>query len=110
MQSRSPRRPRRSAAERNEILATLDASGLNARDFARQHGLCVSTLYRWRRLSSIRKDNPERACLIELPGALDTRRSLSAYRLLFPDGVTLEVAPGFNSDELRTLTELLRTP
>ncbi len=110
MQSRSPRRPHKRAADRTEILTAFEASGLSSRDFARQHGICVSTLYRWRRLSPTHQDNPARACLIELPGGLDTRPSLSAYRLLFPGGVTLEVAPGFNPDELRTLTELLRVP
>jgi len=110
MQTRTLRRPHKNPAERAEILAAHACSGLSSRDFARQHGICVSTLYRWRRLSPTHKDNPARACLIELPGGLDTRRSLSAYRLLFPGGVTLEVPPGFNPDELRTLTELLRVP
>jgi len=69
----------------------------------------VSTLYRWRRLSP-GGEGTNRACLLELPRGVGTPRTQPAYRLLLPSGVTLEVAPGFDSDELRTLTELLRTP
>lgn len=109
MQSRSPRRPQKSAAERNAILATFDASGLSSRDFARQHGICVSTLYRWRRLAS-GGEGTNRACLLELPRGVGTPRTQPTYRRLFPSGGSLEVAPGFDPDDLRTLSELLRTP
>ena len=109
MQIRSLRRPHKSAADRTEILTAFEASGLSSRDFARQHGICVSTLYRWRRLSP-GAEGTNRACLLELPRGVGTPRTQPAYRLLLPSGVTLEVAPGFDPDELRTLTELLRTP
>ena len=109
MQTRTLRRPHKNPAERAEILAAHACSGLSSRDFARQHGICVSTLYRWRRLSP-GGEGTNRACLLELPRGVGTPRTQPAYRLLLPSGVTLEVAPGFDPDELRTLTELLRTP
>jgi transposase-like protein len=44
----SPRRPRTSAAQRIELLATFAASGLSAAAFARRHGLHYTTFCAWR--------------------------------------------------------------
>jgi len=46
----SPRRraPRTDAAQRAQILAAFDRSGLSAADFARQHGVHYTTLSAWR--------------------------------------------------------------
>jgi transposase-like protein len=47
----SPRRraPRTDAAQRAELLAAFDRSGLSAADFARRHGVHYTTFCAWRR-------------------------------------------------------------
>lgn len=46
--SRSPRTQRTPVAERAQLLAAFDQSGLSAAAFARQHGLRYTTFCGWR--------------------------------------------------------------
>jgi len=43
------RAPRTDAAQRTQLLAAFDRSGLSAADFARQQGVHYTTFYGWRR-------------------------------------------------------------
>jgi transposase-like protein len=55
-----PRRraPRTDAAQRAQVLAAFDRSGLSAVDFARQHGIHYTTLCAWRQRRDQVKASP----------------------------------------------------
>ncbi len=64
--NRSPRRRRAArtdAAQRAQILADFDRSGLSADDFVRRHGLNLTTFYGWRRR---REQNPAAPLFVEV--------------------------------------------
>lgn len=107
MQNRLRRQPRKTSTERAQILVARAHSGLSDREFAAERGIAVSTLYRWLRQAPA-EPRTEGGGLIEIPNGLANRPALAAYRLLFPRGLTLEVAPGFQPDELRALAQLLQ--
>jgi hypothetical protein len=47
--------------------------------------------------------------LVEVPNLLGASGASCSYRLHFPGGVILEVAPGFQPREVRSLAELLQS-
>ncbi len=108
MQSTFRMGPRKPRAERAQILAARAQSELTDRQFATQHGIAVTTLYRWQRQ---RSPSPRRdpAALIEIPNRLNSRPTGAPYRLRFPRGLILEVASGFAAEELRSLAQLLQS-
>jgi transposase-like protein len=108
MQSRLRLRPRKTSTERAQILAARAQSGLSDREFSGEHGIAASTLYRWLRQAPADRRSG-RGGLIEIPNVLGHRPAVAAYRLLFPRGLILEVAPGFPPEELRSLAQLLQS-
>ncbi len=108
MESRSRLRPRKTSTQKAQILAARGESGLSDREFAAQHGIAVSTLYRWLR-ESLAHPPTDGGGLIEIPNVLGARAPVPVYRLHFPRGLVLEVAPGFRPDELRSLAQLIQS-
>jgi len=68
----------------------------------------VSTLYRWQRQAAPESQVGDGG-LIEIPNVLGVRPALATYRLHFPQGIVLEVAPGFGPEELRSLAQLIQS-
>jgi transcriptional regulator with XRE-family HTH domain len=101
-------RPHKSLTERARILASYERSGLTQQEVAAQHGIALSTLQRW--LQQSRAGRPTGGPdLLELPNLFGASGAGSPYRLRFPRGVILEVAPGFQPGEVRALAQLLQS-
>jgi hypothetical protein len=84
MSSSARRRKRFTPAEKDSILEAFEQSGLSAKVFCEQHGLCVATLASWRKRQQ-ESDTPGFVCL-DLPGpAADTAV------IRFPNGLEFRV-------------------
>lgn len=85
------RRKRYTPEEKNSILEAFEGSGLSAKVFCEQQGLCVATLANWRKRKQ-EKDTPGFVCL-DLPGPMT-----DVATICFPNGlelrIPLSVAPG----------------
>jgi transposase-like protein len=108
MQRATRERRHKTPAERAEILAAFQQTELSSHPFARRHGIAPSTLFRWLREASAPRP-PRGAALIEVPNLLAPPPAALAYRLWFANGVSVEVASGFESEEVRTLARLIRS-
>jgi hypothetical protein len=97
------------AEEKAELVTACQSSGLSLRDFAERQGIAASNLQRWvhqeHRSARLRKPAP----LVEVPNLMAPPPGRGAYRLHFPDGVELELPPGFEVEEVRALAQLLRS-
>jgi transposase-like protein len=94
--------------EREELLAAYGRSGQTQREFASQHGLSLSSLVHW--LGKYGRTPPAavRPPFIALPAALPAVSSVPrAYAIQFPGGHRLEVARGFEREELAQLCQVL---
>ena len=100
-------RRRRTPVERAQMLAEYQQSGLTQKAFAAQANISSVTLSAWLRQAAARSDSSPPQFLA-LPNLLSTSRSAAAYRLHWPDGVTLEVNAGFAAAELSALLQALR--
>jgi transposase-like protein len=98
-----------SAAEKAELVAAYERSGLSQRDFASRMGIAVSNLGRWVRNSQEAGPGEGRAALVEVPNLLASGPGSRAYRLHFSKGLMLEVAGGFEPDEVRVLAQLVQS-
>ena len=101
-------RRRFSPMEREELLAAYRRSGQTQREFASRNGLSLSCLGVW-----LRKFGPAKLMasgpFLPLPGGLPIAAATfrAAYRIEFPGGHFLEVARGFEPEELDRLCQLL---
>jgi len=103
MQRPTPvRRHHHTLAQRNEILAAYQRSPLTQKEFAAQAGIGCSTLAAWRRQSATTKPSGPPA-FVPVPNLFSAAVPRSAYRIEFPRGVIVEVASGFQSEELGAL-------
>jgi transposase-like protein len=109
MENESRSRQHRTAAEKAELVATYQRSGLSQRDFAQQRGIAPSNIQRWVRQHEEAARGAGPAALVEVPNFLATRPGSGAYRLHFPRGLQLEVARGFELGEVRALAQLLQS-
>jgi hypothetical protein len=109
MQTKPSSRQYRTRAEKAKIVAAYKHSGLSQRDFALEHGLAASNIQRWigQFPASAKPAHP--AALVEVPNLLAPRPGPGGYRLHFPKGLLLEVAPGFEAGEVRALAQLLQS-
>ena len=96
----SPRLTRNAA---RTLLAENDASGLSATEFARQHGIAVETLYRWR--SKFKLENEPRP-----PSGIDSFVNVTTSishatrfkpTLVLTSGIRLEHPELLSADELK---------
>jgi hypothetical protein len=108
MRSSSRVRPHRTPAQRAEILTAYRRTSLSSHAFARQHGIAPSTLFRWLRHTAAPIER-DAGAWIEVPNLLDRPAPAPAYCLRFANGVRVELASGFQPDEVRTLAQLVRS-
>jgi len=108
MNIKSRSRQHRTAAEKAALVAAYHRSGLSQRDFALQHGIAPSNIQRWARQAETHEPSPSSPSLIEVPNVLASRPGAGAYRLHFPRGLQLELARGFDVEEVRALAQLLQ--
>jgi transcriptional regulator with XRE-family HTH domain len=79
---------------------------MTQKEFAAQAGLSVSTLQAWLRKAPVRPAASD-SVFVAVPNLLSASPSVSAYRLQWPGGLSLEVGSGFSAQELGTLLQLL---
>ena len=96
------RRHHRTPAQRNKILAAYQCSPLTQKEFAAQAGIGCSTLAAWRRQAAIAKPAGPPP-FVPVPNLFPAAVPRPAYRIEFPQGVIVEVASGFQSEELGAL-------
>jgi transposase-like protein len=104
-------RRRHSPAQKEKLLAAYRRSGLTQKAFAAQMGIGYSTLTSWLGKAGAPPcagpaDDPP--ALIQVPNLLSGASRVAAYRLEFASGLTVEVARGFDSEELRRLLAAAR--
>jgi transposase-like protein len=99
---------RHSPAQRDTIVAAYQRSRLTQRAFAAQAGIGYSTLTLWLRKAATAQADVQPA-FVPVPNLFTATPVAPAYRLQFPRGVIVEVAPGFQSAELAALLELVQT-
>jgi transposase-like protein len=92
--------------QREKILQDHQGSGLTDKEFARQAGVAVATLYAWRRKAAS-NPRPNTTPFVSVPNLLAAVPAASAYRLHWPGGLSLEVRAGFSVPELAALLRLL---
>jgi hypothetical protein len=108
MQTKKFVRHRHSASERTQLLELCERSGLTRQGFAAQHGISLSTLYQWRRQNH-RSASAGQSKLIEVPNLFGHGPAAAPYRLHLPGGRLLDLARGFDLDEVRALSQLLQS-
>ena len=98
-------RRRWSGARKDEILAAYRRSQLTQRDFASEAQIGLSTLTRWLRTEA--RDAPSGpAELVAVPNLFSAPAGVAAYRVKLPRGIIVEVAAGFQTEELGALLQL----
>jgi transposase-like protein len=106
---RRGRRGRFTAREREQLLAAYRRSGLTQREFAAESGVSLSSLVLWLRKYGRRSPAAVRPPFIALPTGLPAVTSPPrAYAIDFRGGHRLEIARGFDRDELEYLCQFLR--
>lgn len=102
---------RHTPRQRNKILAAYRRSRLTQKEFATQAGIGHSTLTLWlRKAGAPRKayGKASGSAFVSMPNLFSASSPLAAYRVQFPRGVIVEVAPGFQSEELGALLEVVQ--
>jgi len=108
---RRGRRRRFSPAEREHLLAEYRGGGLTQREFASRHGVSVSSLVFWLRKHRRGLSTAVRPAWIALPASLPAvTSSQRTYAIDFRGGQRLEIAPGFERQEVEHLCQILRQP
>jgi transposase-like protein len=109
MQRRTTRGPHRTAGERAAILAARARSDLTHDEFATQHGIAASTLYRWQREARPLSETARPpAGFVELPCVVSTQPRAAVCRLIFQQGLVLELGAGFPPESLRLLARVIQ--
>lgn len=93
-----------SAAQRNDVIAAYRKSNITQRQFAERTGIGLSTLGRWLRQAPSIEPAPE---FVSVPNLLAVPTVKPPYRLQWPQGLSLEIASGFDREELVALLQLL---
>ena len=110
MQTKKERR-RCTEEERNEIIENYRRSGRTQKVFAREAGIGLSTLSYWLRRNGggARSNGPD---WIEVsPRPLNGggfAPDPAVYRVRFPSGLVVELAPGFVAEEAGRLCRVIR--
>ena len=102
---------RHTPAQREQLLAAYRRSGLTQKAFAAQTGIGYSTLTSWLKKAGASPgaglaDGPP--ALIRIPNLLPPAGRVAAYRLEFAGGLRVEVARGFDPEELGRLLAVAR--
>jgi len=97
---------RHSPAQRDRLVAQYRRSGLTQKQFAAQAGIGYSTLTFWlRKTTPARK--PSQSAFVAVPNLLSHTAAV-AYRLRLAGGLSVEVAPGFQPEELASLLHVVQ--
>jgi transposase-like protein len=115
-----PRKPRvlrkRSAEERERLLALFERSGQSPKRFCREHEVALSTMTFWRRQARQSARSPLAGVLVEVPASMASAdsprrvapRSPGSVDIRLPNRVELSVSAGTDSAWVsRLLRELL---
>jgi len=106
--TRVGRSRRHTPAQRDKIVDAYRRSRLTQKDFASQAGIGYSTLTFWlRKAARTRKVKVQTkpTAFVPVPNLFSAASPLAAYRICFPRGMIVEVAPGFQSAELDALLQ-----
>lgn len=104
-------RRRFSPEEREQLLAAYRQSGLTQREFAAQYGVSASSLVLWSRKDRRNSVPAARPSFIALPTGLPAMTSTSrTYAIEFRGGRRLEIARGFERQEVEHLCQILSQP
>ena len=104
------------ADEMRAVFARFEESGLTLKAFGEREGISYTTLQYWRRklrdASSPSRDTKKSepvafAPVRVIPDAAPAPRS--SYEVWLSNGVSLEVPPGFDGEDLRRLVDVLAT-
>jgi hypothetical protein len=109
MHNKSRSRQYLTAAEKAQIVAAFQRSGLSQRDFAIRHDIAPSNIGRWVHQSQTADQADGQAALVEVPNLLASGTNSGIYRLHFSKGFMLEVASGFEPDEVRVLVQVVQS-
>jgi hypothetical protein len=109
MQTASHPRKDFTPRERQRIVSACQRSDLTQREYARQAGIGCSTLRKWLR-EVAGPPVSEKAGFIEVPNLLPSSPAPALYRLHLPNERLLEIASGFQPEEVAALLSLLTTP
>ncbi len=101
-------RKRPTQAQRDKILSAYRRSGLTQREFANQAGISVSALQHWLRKATARPSTPATA-FVQVPNLLAQTSGPAVYRLRLRGEIDLEVSSGFQTEELASLLQVLRS-
>jgi hypothetical protein len=107
MQRITRARPRHTLAQKDKILAAYQRSTMSQKEFAAQARIGLSTLTLWLRQANVRK--PDRAAFVAVPNLFSAPNPAPAYRLQWPQGLTVEVAAGFHHEELGALLQMIQS-
>ena len=80
---------------------------MSQKEFAAQAGIGFSTLTLWLRQANARKG--DRAAFVPMPNLFAAPISAPAYRLQWPQGLSVEVAAGFRPEELGALLQMIQS-
>lgn len=89
-------------------MAAFERSRLTQKKFAAQAGIGYSTLTLWLSKAASRP-KPAKSAFVPVANLFSASPMAPAYRLQFPQGMVVEVTPGFQSEELATLLQLVQT-
>ena len=107
MKRASAGRRQSSIEQRLQILQDYRQSGLTQREFAKRHGIGLSTLQLWRRKYP-QSPTPGKATFIGAPNLLGLKSDSGPYRLELSGDLALEVRSGFQPEELKAILQLIR--
>lgn len=97
--------------EREQLLEAYRRSGLTQREFAALHGVSASSLVLWSRKYGRKSVPKARPSFIALPAAFpDVALPARTYAIEFQGGRRLEIARGFERQEVEHLCQILRQP
>ncbi len=113
-------RHRRTPEHWRGLVEGWPASGLTQAQYCERHGISIASLHRWReRLAGERRsaDAPgrQRAAAaavrllpVQLQGEPAMAQRCTELRVVFPDGVRVDITPGVDAATLREVMALLR--
>jgi hypothetical protein len=111
---------RRTAEHWRRLVEGWPASGLTQAQYCERHGISIASLHRWReRLAGERRSVavPERRRAapdavqlvpVQLRGEPAMGQRCTQVRIVFPDGVRVELSAGVDAATLREVMALLR--
>lgn len=90
----------------HKIIEQQEASGLSGAGFCREHNICLSRFYHWRR--RLKQDSPGGFLELRADAASSRPELAGAGVLIHLNGtLSIELAPGFDSTTLERAVQVL---